>query len=231
MSGYFYDHDNESFNPDYFGIDIKKAYASCLNDKQFFNVLNLVDKWLPFDNEQIEEYTQYIIELNDGIKRMDIKIAFTQKASRCYGYKFKKIDSIKYKIYFVRNPSKLNKTNSHDYLMKLYNYPNISIKKFIINKNTGLIEQKYNSLTNAGIFKSPDDAHFYMNKYGVTVHYLIKCDNADNGEYHDLTDVNEKLYLHNVSDKKHLHKVFKPIKDLIYEIQTTRNYELYLNLR
>ena len=98
-----------------------------------FNVFNLFDKWLPYNNEQIEEYSQYIIELDDDLERMDIKIAFTQKVSRCYGYKLKRIRDIRYKIHFVRNSSKLNKTNSHDYLMKLYNNPNISIqnKKFI----------------------------------------------------------------------------------------------------
>ena len=203
LSGYFNDNENESFNLEYFGIDTIKAYTSCLKDMQYFNVFNLFDKWLPYNNEQIEEYSQYIIELDDDLERMDIKIAFTQKVSRCYGYKLKRIRDIRYKIHFVRNSSKLNKTNSHDYLMKLYNNPNISIqnKKFIINKNTGLIEKKYNSSTKAGIFKSLDDAHYYMNKYGGTVHYLRKCDDSDIGEYHDLTDDNEKLYLHKVSDK------------------------------
>ena len=73
--------------------------------------------------------------------------------------------------------------------MKLYNNPNISIqnKKFIINKNTGLIEKKYNSSIKAGIFKSLDDAHFYKSKYGGTVHYLRRCDDAD-VEQADATD-------------------------------------------
>ena len=74
---------------------------------------------------------------------MEIRILFTQKFSRCYGYKLNRINNINYKICCIRRPSKLVKTNSHDHLKKLFNNPTISTKnkKFIINKNSGLIEK------------------------------------------------------------------------------------------
>ena len=232
MSGYFDDKDICN-DQTFIDIDNIKAYSSRLKDMQYFNVFNVFDQWLVYNNEPIDDYSQYIIELTDNLERMEIKISFTQKVSRCCGYKLNRIKDIQYKIHFVRKPSKLNKSNSHDYLRKLYNNPNISIKnkKFIVNKNTGLIEKKYNASTKAGIFKSLDDAHYYKNKLGGTVHYLRNCDEADIEQYHDLTDENEKLYLHKVSNKKYLHEVFKPIKDLIYEMQTVKNYEMYMKLK
>ena len=45
-----------------------------------------------------------------------------------------------------------------------------------------------------------------------------------------MTDEHEKLYLYRVNEKANLHEVFKPIKDLIYEVQTTKNYELFVQL-
>ena len=45
-----------------------------------------------------------------------------------------------------------------------------------------------------------------------------------------MTDEHEKLYLHRVNERTNLHEVFKPIKDLIYEVQTTKNYKLFVKL-
>ena len=45
-----------------------------------------------------------------------------------------------------------------------------------------------------------------------------------------MTDEHEKLYLHRVNERANLHEVFKPIKDLIYEVHTTKNYELFVKL-
>ena len=45
-----------------------------------------------------------------------------------------------------------------------------------------------------------------------------------------MTDEHEKVYLHRVNERANLHEVFKPIKDLIYEVQTIKNYELFVKL-
>ena len=74
-------------------------------------------------------FSQYIIEIYDNIEKMEIIILFTQKFTRCYGYKLNRINNIKYKICYIRRPSKLVKTNSHDYLKTLFNNPTISTKK------------------------------------------------------------------------------------------------------
>lgn len=72
-----------------------------------------------------------------------------------------------------------------------------------------------------------DDAHYYKNKYGGNIHFLRDCDEEEIVNYHELNDEFDKLCLHKVSNKKHLNEVFRPINDLIYEIQTVKNYELY----
>ena len=99
MSGFFKDYDTN----EYFGVDQIKAYSSCLLEMAHFAVFNVFDQWLPYQREPIEDYSQYIIEIIDDLERLDIKILFTQRVSRCYGYKLNKIDNVRYKIYFVKN--------------------------------------------------------------------------------------------------------------------------------
>ena len=60
------------------------------------------------------------------------------------------------------------------------------------------------------------------NKFGGNVYYLRNCTENDFGQNHVLTVDNQKLYLHGVAHKKHLHEVFQPIKDFTYEIQTIK---------
>ena len=107
-------------------VDCVKAYISCLKDIEQFPVFNLFDTWEPYKNETIEDSSQYIIEIYDNLVKMEIRILFTQKYTRCYGYKLNRINKINYKICYIRRPLKLVKTNSHDYLKKLFNNPTIS---------------------------------------------------------------------------------------------------------
>ena len=76
-------------------VDYNKAYTSNLMDMDYIPVFNVFDVFLQYDNE-IENYTQYIVQCNDN--NDETAILFGAKISRCYGYKLNKINSINYQI-------------------------------------------------------------------------------------------------------------------------------------
>ena len=45
-----------------------------------------------------------------------------------------------------------------------------------------------------------------------------------------MTDEHEKLYLHRANERANLPEGFIPINELIYEVQTIKNYELFVKL-
>ena len=118
--GYFEDRNIDHIGEEYYGIDCVKAYTSCLKDIDQFPVFNLFDTRDPYKNETIEDFSQYIIEIYVNLEKMEIRILFTQKFSRCYGYALNRNNNINYKICYIRRPSKLVKPNSHDYLKKTF---------------------------------------------------------------------------------------------------------------
>ena len=99
-------------------VDFNKAYTSNLIDIEYFPVFNVFDVFLKYDNHEIEDYTQYIIECSDNIQTI---ILFGMKIARTYGYGLKRIHGIEYKILYYRRPSILKKSNSREHVMKLYN--------------------------------------------------------------------------------------------------------------
>ena len=88
-----------------------------------------------------------------------------------------------------------------------------NLKKFISNKNIGLIEKKYNKRSFSYIFENHDEAIYYQLRYGGKIHTL---------------DCNEtKAYILVYEDKKKLYESFLPIKELIYNLQQLKLLEMY----
>ena len=84
---------------------------------------------------------------------------------------------IQIRILFFRRPSKLNKTNSDKYIDDLYKMKisdNVQEdnekKKFIMNKNLGLIEKKYNKKSITKIYHTMTEAQYYQIKYGGNIY-------------------------------------------------------------
>ena len=93
--------------------------------------------------------------------------------SRCYGFKLNGISDINYTILFFRRPSKLNDAHSTKHIDDLYgtrlcedDSEDIEKKKFIVNKNLGLLEKKYNSASITKIYRTLVEAQYYQIKYG-----------------------------------------------------------------
>ena len=241
LSGYF---DGCDMKMSYNTIDINKAYTSNLKDIRYFPVFSVFDIFLKYDGHAIEDYTQYIVQCNDV--NNETSVLFRKKYSRCYGYKLNRISNIKYTVLYYRRPSKLNETNSKQHIEDLFNskisddpQEDITKKKFIANKNMGLIEKKYNSKFITKIYQTLAEAQYYQIKYGGFIYKV------SNRKYEDVDPTEEeikqgveykaslnerKVFLLVNKFKKHLDETFNPMKDLIYDIQLLKLWQLYKKL-
>ena len=214
-------------------IDFNKAYTSNLMDIEYFPVFNVFDVWLTYDNHEIEEYTQYIIECSDNI---DTLILFGMKIARTYGYNIKRIYGIEYKILCYRRPSILKKCNGRERVTKLYNttistdsQEDIKLKKFIINKNLGIVEKKHNNKTIAKLFINRQEAQYYQIQYGGDIYPITNNTFSDNDNEWKIIET-KKVYVLLNKVKKELNESFNPIKDLIYCIMRYKLWKLYKTL-
>ena len=202
------------------------------------------DIFLKYDGHKIEDYTQYIIRCED--KNNETSILFKKFYSRCYGYKLNGISNIDYTILYFRRPSKLNRSNSEKYIEELYNTrisaeegEDINEKKIIASKNMGLIEKKYNSSSITKIYKNWSEAQYYQIKYGGHIYKLSdhKLENEDvteedkkEGVVASINNKERMVYVLVNKVKKDLDESFSPIKDLTYDIQLLKLWQLYKKL-
>ena len=192
LSGYF---DYCSVDDTYNTVDINKSYTSNLIDIQRFPVFSAFDIFLKYDNHIIEDYTQYIIHCHDT--NNETSILFRKTFSRCYGYKLNRISDFNYSILFYRRPSRLNTSHSKKHIDNLYrenicndNVEDVEKKKFIVNKNLGLLKKKYNSASITKIYKTMSEAQYYQIKYGGYIHNVSDC----KFEEVDLTEEDRFIY-------------------------------------
>ena len=241
LSGFF---EGCELNSSYNTVDINKSYTSDLIDVQNFPVFSVFDIFLKYDGHKIEDYTQYIVRCDDN--NVTTSILFRKTYSRCYGYKLNRISNVAYTILYYRKPSRLNKANSNAYIDDLYSVKiceneqeDIEKKKFIANKNMGLIEKKYNSASITKIYKTLIEAQYYQIKYGgyiykLSDHQLVNVDVIEeqkkDGVIASMENKERVLYVLVNNVKKDLEESFNPIKDLIYDIQLLKLWKLYNQL-
>ena len=238
LSGYFdYCSDDDTYNT----IDINKAYTSNLIDIKQFPVFSVFDIFLEYDGHNIEDYTQYIVQCHDNNNKTSI--LFRKTFSRCYGYKLNRISDINFSILYYRRPSKLVKTDSERHIDDLYKIKicedkteDIEKKKFIVNKNLGLIEKKYNATSITKIYHTLTEAQYYQIKYGGNIYKISDNEfqevdptekETDEGVIYKAEYNGRKLYVLVNDIKKDLDESFNPIKDLIYDIQLLKLWKLY----
>ena len=86
---------------------------------------------------------------------------------------------------YYRRPSKLSKSDSKKHTDELYDTKNSTDKKkFIANKNMGLIERKMNSSSITKIYKTLIEARYYQIKYGgyiycLSVHNFVEVEPSE----------------------------------------------------
>lgn len=230
LCGYFSDDDTCNVD-EYIGLDSRKAYTSDFIDIEYYPVYDFFDIWKPYDDHKIEDYTQYIVRCNS--KQVEHIVLFPHAVSRVTGYKLNRIDYNGYKIIAYKRPSRLVNSNSQEIIKDLYNgvisdndFEDKNYKKDIFNIVSGLLEKKCNKKSLTKIFKNRDEAYFYKNLYGGEVLCLGQDLEADTvfGECN-------RLYILNMKNQVDLNNGFVPIKELIYDIRSLKNYQTICKLR
>ena len=233
-SGYF----TENITHPLMGIDSRKAYTSDFMNIEYFPVFNHFDIWQEYDNHKIEDYSQYIVKVDPQSAN---PILFSGTYSRCYGYKLNRIDE-KFKVMYYKKPSNLVLSNSQSLVKNVFNSKlPIDLKKFIVNKNLGLIEKKKNKKSMCKAFKNCNEALYYQTKlnmgqiYSIDEEEYIKIekdiDPLDKGvDPLDELIVKDTLHILCISKEENLINGFLPIKELIYEIRDLKNFDAYKRL-
>ena len=219
------------------GVDSRKAYTSDFMDIEHYPVFNHFDIWQEYDNSDIKDYNQYIVKVDRNAN----PILFSSTISRCYGYKLNRINE-NYEVLYMKKPSNLILSNSKDLVKKVFDSKlDISLKKFIVNKNLGLIEKKRNKKAISRLFKNYNEALYYQTKLGkgdiisINEEEILSEEKYDDIEGEILTTyktiVKDTIHLLHVSEEKELINGFLPIKELIYEIRSLKNYNTFQKLK
>ena len=231
--------------------DYNKAYTSILLDIQYFPTFNSFDNFVPYKNEEIKDYSFYIVErletklLSEYLKNSFL-ILLDKKYNIVTGYVIKRSPILKHsKIHFVATPSKLVKNSSSRVIKKIYESDlEIEHKKFIVNKLLGTAEKKYRSKQKSKIYYDYNEACHYKNKKSkiVTLSYVDKVVEQPMDEDMKILDPSvpdteivtiqgkEKAYILVETEQEYLTEGFYPIKCIIYDIMRLKMFDLYNKL-
>ena len=192
----------------YFNSLIKNPLLGVDSRKAYTSDFMDIEHYPVFNHFDIwQEYENSDIkDYNQYIVKVDRNanpILFSSTISRCYGYK-------------------LN-------------------RKFIVNKNLGLIEKKRNKKAISRLFKNYNEALYYQTKLGkgdiisINEEEILSEEKYDDIEGEILTTyktiVKDTIHLLHVSEEKELINGFLPIKELIYEIRSLKNYNTFQKLK
>lgn len=220
------------------GLDIRKAYSSFLSNINVIPIFSYFDVYKKYNNESIENYTYYIIEILDCENNKSTLI-FNEKISRVYGFVLNQLDEdIKYKIHYYRKPFKLEEVDFKTPVHELYNNDSIDsdLKKYIANKLTGILELKRNKSHISKIYNDYDHAKYFQKLYGGKIIPINKTISVNQNKRSDFDDdiidsvqytSETQFYLLNVEKQERLINGFTPIKDIIYCIQKVKILQIY----
>ena len=147
------------------GLDENKAYTECLMNLTQIPVFNYFDVYRQYNNEPLEDYTYYIIEILEDVPK-EYLILFTEKFTRTFGFVLKDIQ-LKYKIHYYRKPLNIVDVNFKSPVDEVYSNNKLStqLKKDIVNRTIGQLGKKYNKAHITRFYKEFNHANFYKIKY------------------------------------------------------------------
>ena len=216
VCGNFGKHGGEFLN----GVDFSKCYPTNLSMIDKIPVFGIYDVYKPYDGHQIEDYTCYVLRVEDDT--IEGSILHSSRFCRAYGYKLNRTKS-HYKLLYYKRPSKVNNFDG-GFVEEHFKDASLSIeyRKFIANYCTGMLEKKYNRTRLSKVFDTYDEAWSVAEMFGVDSHRILPIHEEGNAK-----DIYWMVILEN---KASLTNGFLPIKELIYEIQRVRLYEVYHKL-
>lgn len=228
-SGYFKGY-GEADEWVYNGIDMRKAYSTCLREINEVPIFDYFDQYVNWkDNDTIREYDMYIIECTVTINKH--AIMFDNKYTRCFGFKllYAQKCGFKFKIHYVRRYSKLEQVQYKKAVDELYAMEDIPMdnRKYIANKTTGLLEKKRNKRYICKLFATYLEAQHYQIKYGGgDIIVLGDSDLVMSGLIENVKK-RGRMYLLIFKKKQTLSNGFRYIKEMIYNKMNVKMFELY----
>ena len=187
--------------------DFNKYYTSIYNDLEYLPVVNAFDKFVNYDNHEIEKYTLYYVGKTNGLYEYPIN-----DFSLCFGINLKEVQC---NIISYLRPSKLVKNNASDIINDIYNDGTLTktMRKNIINHIIGKLNKTYNTKFNTQLFTSEEECNYFVNKYeGVKKRIPIGIDRY--------------LYVNYIEKKSEMTEGFKLISYLIYDIARRKLLDL-----
>ena len=144
--------------------------------------------------------------------------------------------------YYITKSRQISSYQIAKILSKVYSSDlDISLRKFIVNKNLGLIEKSRNKKSISKIFKNYNEAVYYQTKLNRGEIISINEEETTSYEEYDhieeeilttyKTTIKDTVHILHVSEEKELTNGFLPIKELIYEIRSLKNYQTYQQLK
>lgn len=212
-------------------LDINKSYTSNLMNMEFVPVFTQFDTYEKFDDHIIEDYTLYYIKSNNN--SIESSILFSYRYSRAYGYKLNKIDNNLYTVLYFKRPSNLYKSNSKNKINEVYENEILSSssKKNIINIVLGLLEKKRNKKSKVKLFLNEHEAEYYIEECGGRKNDLSFFQDCENGIYMNGNTEHKNIYTVENKIEKDLINGFLPIKEMVYDIQRLKLYDMYMKCK
>ena len=248
-SGYFFNRKRDQ-TAKYNSLDVRKAYTSCMTNIDQIPVFGYFDYYKEYDNHEIEDLTMYIIKIHimpetkkvkgTRIKKELLSILFPHTVSRVYGFKLKAVksflDTIYYEIRYYRRPSSIYNVDYKNAIDELYQTKihetsdvDKTLKKYIVNLTTGLLEKKYNKQAHCFAFRDSNEAFYYKLRYGGTIYSKARPMGVDEEGKH-IYDNNDTLSLLVVKKEKELCEGMRAVKEMIYESMSLKLYTMYNEL-
>lgn len=255
-SGYF--RKSKDPKQTYNSLDVRKAYTSCMQSIDKIPVFGYFDYYREYDNHEIEDYTMYIVwirydltkyELDFDKKRKEktsrkileqLTILFPQSVARVYGFKLKSslelLKHVHYSIRYYRRPSSIYSVDYKAAIDEVYetkihsdDATDKTLKKYIVNLTTGLLEKKYNKQAHCFAFRDSNEAFYYKLRYGGTMYTKARPMGVDEEGNH-LFDEKDKLTLLVVKKEKELCEGMRAVKEMIYDLMSIKIQKMYKEL-
>ena len=228
------------FTPEYMninilnGVDMCKAYTACLSDVDNVPVFGHFNRYREYiKGEQIDPLKIYVIKNDINNSKWYNVLLFHKKYDRVYGSVLLEANkhNIHYNIIYVRDYERLEQVEYKKAVDTLYNTTlHKDSKKFIVNKVTGLLEQKKAKRGMSYIYNTYAEAEMYKFMYGqqdikATI-TAIECERPyteeEEKKYNALYEnptIRTKtttLYILTLYKEKSLIDGFRQIKELLY---------------
>ena len=212
---------NSSININLIEIDVSKAYSSELKKIKMIPIFNTFDKWIEYNNLEIEDYTLY------KVSSTKTNLILNKRYNLLYGLILKQLDREDFKILYYKKPSVVEDCDYSKIVNTLWNTEisddvNIdkSIKKIINNVVIGQLEKGINKVQSSCIFHTLEEARGYQTKNGGTINIITRQDEITTVE---IVDVCPRMNENGAADLNELtHRLRNHIKDGLNEI--TRIY-------